>query len=500
MDELTPLSDATLHDLPAGVKVPTYDRETLTPGIVHIGLGNFHRAHQAWYLHRLMQDGRARDWAILGAGVRPSDAAQRERLLAQDCLTTLIELDPSGTSAEVTGSMIGFVPVEEDNAALIAQMADPAIRIVSLTVTEGGYYLDPATGGFDAGHPDIRHDAEHPEAPRTAFGAMIAALRLRREQGTGAFTGLSCDNLQGNGTILKQIVTALARLSDPELAAWIEDTCTFPNSMVDCIVPATGPEEIARVRALGIDDAAPVTHENFRQWVIEDEFCAGRPDWDRAGATFSDRVHDYEAMKIRILNGGHQVIANAGEILSIGTISGCMEHPLIAAFFARVQAEEIAPHVKPVADMTPAAYVDLVARRFANPAVIDTTRRVAFDGSSRHSGFIVPTIRDALAAGKPIEGLALVEALWARMCEGTREDGSTIAPNDPHWESLTAAAKAARSDPAAWLAQRQIYGDLGDDAGFASAFDRWLRQIWMHGTASALADYAGVEVSQPTAG
>ncbi|TCO70348.1 mannitol dehydrogenase family protein [Rhodovulum euryhalinum] len=483
------LSNATLGDLPEGITRPTYDRSALTPGIVHIGLGNFHRAHQSWYLHRLMQQGLAQDWAILGAGVRPHDRAQREKLLAQDCLTTLIELDPSGKSAEVVGSMIGYVPIEEGNAPLIAQMADPAIRIVSLTVTEGGYFLDPVTKGFDAAHPDIRHDAANPDRPRTAFGAMVAALRLRRERGIGPFTGQCCDNLQGNGAILRQTVVSLARLSDPDLADWIDANCTFPNSMVDCIVPATGPKELALVRDLGIEDEVPVTHENFRQWVIEDDFCAGRPDWDRVGATFSDRVHDFEVMKIRILNAGHQVIANPGEVLSVETISGCMAHPLIRALFDKVEREEIAPHVQPVPGMTPGAYVDLIARRFSNPAIVDTTRRVAFDGSSRHTGFLLPILRDALAAGTPVEGLALAEATWARMCEGTREDGSAIAPNDPFWDDRVQAARAARTRPRAWLEQAQIYGDLKDAPRFAEAFERWLALIRAEGMAAAIRRY-----------
>lgn len=499
MDELTedrtaasgpvPLCDARLDDLPAEVSRPRYDRSRLTPGIVHIGLGNFHRAHQAWYLHRLMQQGEAQDWAIIGAGVRPYDAAMREKLLAQDCLTTLIELDPSGTSAEVTGPMIDYLPIEADNGALIRAMSDPAIRIVSLTVTEGGYYIDPATGGLDVSDPDIAHDAAHPDAPRTAFGAMVAALGARRAAGHGPFTGQSCDNLQGNGRILRQAVVGLARLSDPDLADWIDTHGAFPDSMVDCIVPATGPAELAMARDLGIEDAAPVSHENFRQWVIEDAFCAGRPDWDRAGATFTADVHSYEAMKIRILNGGHQVLANAGELLSQDTIADCMSHPLIAAFFRKVQIEEIVPRVAEVPGMRPRDYLDLIERRFANPAILDTTRRVAFDGSARHTGFVLPVLRDGLAAGGPVEGLSLVEALWARMCHGTREDGSAIAPNDPRWDDLHAAAVAARVRPAAWLEQAQVYGDLADSPAFRSAFERWLSLIWDKGTKAALTAY-----------
>ncbi len=483
------LSDSTLCELPDDIERPSYDRSALTPGIVHIGLGNFHRGHQAWYLHRLMQQGLAQDWAIIGAGVRGGDEAQRKRLAAQDYLTTLIELDPAGRSAEVVGSMIGFVPVQEDNGPLIDRMADPAIRIVSLTVTEGGYYIDPATKRFDATHTDIQHDATHPGSPRTAFGAMIAALKRRRDTGTVPFTLQSCDNLQGNGAILRQTVVSLARLSDPDLADWIDVNCSFPNSMVDCIVPATGPKELDLARSFGIDDAAPVTHENFRQWVIEDDFCAGRPDWDKAGATFSDDVHAYEAMKIRILNGGHQLISDPGEILSIEHISGCMAHPLIRPFFRKVADQEIAPHVDPVPGMTPADYIDLIDRRFSNPEIVDTVRRVAFDGSSRHTGFLLPVLREALAAEGWIDGLALSQALWARMCEGTREDGSVIKPNDPFWDRLTAAAKAARQDPQAWLNQHDIYGDLSHNARFGESFARWLGVIWSDGTEAALQAY-----------
>ncbi|MEO9825812.1 MAG: mannitol dehydrogenase family protein [Paracoccaceae bacterium] len=483
------LSNSALSELPEAIERPRYDRAALTPGIVHIGLGNFHRGHQAWYLHRLMQQGLAHDWAIVGAGVRAGDEAQRKRLAAQDYLTTLIELDPAGQSAEVIGSMIDFVPVQEGNGALIAQMSDPAIRIVALTVTEGGYYIDPVTKEFDAEHEDIRHDAAHPDAPRTAFGAMIAALKARRDAGTGPFTGQSCDNLQGNGEILRQTVVSLARLSDPALAEWIEANCTFPNAMVDCIVPATGAAELDLARGFGIEDAAPVTHENFRQWVIEDNFCAGRPDWDLAGATFSQDVHSFEAMKIRILNGGHQILANPAEILSIEHISGAMAHPQIAAFFRKVAQSEIALHVADVPGMTPSAYVDLIAGRFSNTQIVDTVRRVAFDGSSRHTGFILPVLREALAEGAPMDGLALAEALWARMCEGTREEGTQIEANDPFWSDLNIAAKTAREMPQAWLGQAHIYGDLADDVQFAATFDRWLSLIWSDGVEAALQTY-----------
>jgi mannitol 2-dehydrogenase len=484
------LSDATLGDLPDGILIPSYDRSKLSPGIVHIGVGNFHRAHQAWYLHRLMQQGLAHDWAIIGAGVRPSDAQMRERLLEQNCLTTLVELNPEGASVEIIGSMIGFVEIHTENTPLISAMSDPRIRIVSLTVTEGGYYQSEA-GGLDPAHPDIVHDVAHPDRPITAFGAMIAAYRARRDAGLSPFTGQCCDNLQDNGSVLRGAIVGLARLTDPDLAQWIDENARFPNAMVDCIVPATGEAELSFVQNLGIDDAAPVTHENYRQWVIEDQFSAGRPPWDQAGATITDEVHAYESMKIRILNAGHQVLANAGEILGKETISGCMADPLIAAFFHKVQTDEVLPYVDAVGGKSSRDYLTLIERRFANPKIRDTTRRVAFDGSSRHPGFVLPILRDALATGGSVNGLALVEALWARMCAGTREDGTAIDPNDPFWDQLSETAKCAKSQPLAWLEMRHTYGDLTEHRRFAEAFSHWLTLIWSDGVEAALKDYTG---------
>ena len=483
------LGDQVLPTLPKDIATPSYDRTRLTPGIVHIGLGNFHRAHQAWYLHRLMQRGLAFDWAIIGAGVRAFDEAQRLKLADQDYLTTLIELDPSGKSAEVVGSMIGYIPIVEGHQPLIRQMADAAIRIVSLTVTEGGYFLDPATKRFDASHLDIQHDLAYPDQPRTAFGAIVAALRLRRDAGTAPFTCQSCDNLPGNGAILREVVVGLATRADPALGVWIDENVSFPNSMVDCIVPATGTHELDLALEFGIQDAAPVTHENFRQWVVEDDFCAGRPAWEAVGATMSGHVHDYEAMKLRILNGGHQLIAAPAEILGLTTISEAMQHPLIQRLFRQVATRELAPHIKTVPGMTPEAYVDLIDRRFSNPAIVDTVRRVAFDGSSRHTGAVLPAIRDAIAAGTAIDGLALSQALWARMCAGLRENGSKIEANDPVWSDLITAAKAARVNPQAWLDQRHFYGAIADDARFCASFARWLTAIYANGTEATLAAY-----------
>jgi mannitol 2-dehydrogenase len=486
------LTNSSLSDLPKDVATPAYDRSRLTAGIVHIGVGNFHRAHMARYTDDLFGKGRDHDWAILGAGVRPTDAAMREKLEAQDWLTTAVELGPDWTRARVVGSMIGFVPVEADNRALIRAMAQPAIRIVSLTVTEGGYYIDPATQQFDAAHPDMQHDAQDPERPRTAFGALVAALKARRAAGLTPFTAQSCDNLPGNGDLLRATVVTLARLSDPDLAAWIDGEGAFPNSMVDSIVPATGPKELALVRErFGIDDQAPVTHEPFRQWVIEDRFCAGRPRWEEVGATFTDRVHDYERMKIRILNGGHALICYPAALLGLEIVSEAMADARIRRFFRKVEETEMVPHVQPVPDMTPLAYLDLIDGRFSNPAIADTTRRLAFDGSNRQPKFILPAVADGLVAGTPVEGLALVSAAWCRYCCGTTDAGRPVADNDPDWANLNAQALAARERPELWLGMRQVYGDLAGKPRFADAFARWLRLLHAEGTEAALAAYAG---------
>ena len=468
--KLLPLRNETLSQLAEGIERPLYDRKAITPGIVHIGLGNFHRAHQAWYVHRLMQEGRALDWGIIGASVRNEDSPQRTRLLKQDCLTTLIELGPSGTSAEVVGSLIGYLSIEDGNAPLVRQMSDPAIRIVSLTVTEGGYFLDPATKEFDPHHADLAHDAANLGTPRTAFGAIVSALRERRAAGIRPFTCQSCDNLPGNGAILRAVVVGLAQMADRDLGAWIDANVSFPSSMVDCIVPATGPSELALVRELGIEDDAPVTHENFRQWVIEDDFCAGRPLWEDVGATLSEDVHSHEVMKLRLLNGGHQIIAAPAELLGLETIADAMVHPQIRGLLRKVCLTEIAPFVSSVPDMTPARYVDLIDQRFSNPAIQDTVRRVAFDGSSRHTGAVIPAIRTAIDHDGPLDGLALSQALWAFMCRGRRLDNSVIEPNDPAWDQLKRAAVQATAAPQAWLSQRQWYGDIGDNARFGAAF------------------------------
>jgi mannitol 2-dehydrogenase len=469
--------------------LPAYDRKTLTPGIIHIGLGNFHRAHMAVYLDDLFAKGADHDWAILGAGVREGDARMRDALMAQDCLSTVIELDPEGTSARRIGAMTGFIAVQPDNAALITAMTDPAIRIVSLTVTEGGYYVD-AKGGFDATHPDIRADAPNPH--RTAFGAILAALRARRDKGIPPFTVMSCDNLPGNGHVTHAAVTGLARLSDAAFADWIDAKVAFPNGMVDRITPATGPHERALAAEFGLTDPVPVTCEPFRQWVLEDNFPQGRPALEHVGVTFTAQVHAYETMKIRILNGGHAIIAYPSALMDIRMVHEAMAHPLIRAFLDKVERDEVLPHVPPVPDTDIPAYLNLIIDRFSNPMIADTTARLCLDGSNRQPKFIAPSLRDNLAAGHLPQGLTLLSALWCRYCAGTTDSGAVTLPNDPDWDALQTRARDAKSDPSAWLGLTNVYGDLARHSGFDAAFATHLRALWSDGTEATLKRYLGV--------
>ena len=474
----------------APVALPAYDRSNLTPGIVHIGLGNFHRAHMAVYLDDLFAMGEGHDWAILGAGVRAPDARMREALKAQDCLSTIIELDPKGKTARRVGAMIDFIEVQPDNAALIAAMARPEIRIVSLTVTEGGYYVDAATGMFDPTHPDIMADARTPDRPATAFGAILAALRLRRAAGIAPFTVMSCDNLPGNGHVTQAAVAGLARLSDPALADWVLAHVAFPNGMVDRITPATGPRERAMAEAFGLGgDPVPVTCEPFRQWVLEDNFPAGRPALEKVGVTFTPHVHAYETMKIRILNGGHAIIAYPGGLLDIEYVHEAMADPLISGFLDKVERDEIIPIVPPVPATDLDAYYTLIRERFSNPEVADTERRLCLDGSNRQPKFIIPSITDNLARGVLPRGLILESALWCRYCMGVSDSGAQIAPNDPNWDRLQSVAHRAAADPAAWLGMTDIYGDLGQNPDVVACFAAYLADLGARGTRAVLADF-----------
>jgi mannitol 2-dehydrogenase len=483
------LSAAALARLPSGIAAPKHRRSDLSAGIVHIGVGNFHRAHQAVYLDDLFNAGRDRDWAIIGAGVRDADVTIREKLKEQDWLTTVVEQEADTTRVHVTGAMIDFVK-PYDTGVLLDTLAEPTIRIVSLTVTEGGYYISPATQHFDPAHPDIVYDAQHAEAPKTAFGLIAAGLKRRRAAGVAPYTVMSCDNIPGNGHVTENAVAGLAELADPDLARWIRANVAFPNSMVDRITPATTDRERAFLREkFGLEDNWPVFCEQFRQWVVEDKFPAGRPALETVGVTFTSDVSPYELMKIRILNGGHAAIAYPAGLLDIHFVHEAMADEQIRAFLEKLTKSEVQPVVPPPPKTSLDDYRELIARRFANPKIGDTIQRLCFDGSNRQPKFILPTVADRLKAGASVRGLALVSALWCRYCYGETESGKAIAPNDPSWETIQTAAKPARSDPYAFLQLRHIFGGLADNPSYIRAFSEGLSSLWARGVRSTLADY-----------
>jgi mannitol 2-dehydrogenase len=485
----TKLNTANLDRLPAGVATPRYDANTLSGGILHFGVGNFHRAHQAVYLDDLFNLGGDRDWAIVGAGVLPADAAARDKFARQDWLATVVEQDATQMSARVTAAMVDYLP-PGDATAIVAKLADPAIRIVSLTITEGGYFIDPATGAFNAAHPAIAADAASPDRPKTVFGLIVAGLKQRKAAGVAPFTIMSCDNIPHNGVVTRNAVVGLARLSDRALAGWIERSIAFPNGMVDRITPATGHRERAILaESFGVEDEWPVFCETFRQWVLEDNFPAGRPALEKVGVQFVPDVSPYELMKIRMLNGGHAVIAYPAGLMDIEFVHEAMQNPLVRGFLRKVERDEIIPAVPPVPDTDLADYYALIETRFANPKIGDTVRRLCLDGSNRQPKFIVPTIADRLKSGGGIAGLALESALWCRYCFGETDSGQTIAPNDPSWNRLQMASRMARNDPSAWLAMDDIYGAVGNAPIFRQTFAGWLRSLWNDGTETVLRRY-----------
>ena len=486
---MTKLSLTTVRSLRADVMTPRYQRSSLTPGIVHFGVGNFHRAHLAVYLDELFNMGLNHDWAIIGAGVMQLDEVMCEKLKAQDFLTTVVEQDANYSAARVTGPMIDFIPPSE-RSRLMATLADPAIRIVSLTVTEGGYMINPSTGKFDPQHPALQRDAKNPDDPTSVFGLILHGLKSRKAKGLAPYTVMSCDNVPHNGVVTRNAVAGLARLMDASLADWIEASVAFPNAMVDRITPATSDRErqIA-LEKFGVEDNWPVFCEEFKQWVLEDNFTQGRPAFEKAGAQFVDDVTPFEYMKIRILNGGHAVIAYAGSMLDIHFVHDAMEHPLVHGFFEKVEQDEIIPTVMPVPNTNIQDYYKLIDRRFSNPKIGDTERRLALDGSNRQPKFIVPVIADNLKAGRTVEGCALESALWCRYCAGTTDSGKVTEPNDPAWDRLNALALKAKSDPLQWLIMDDIYGDVAKDERFRSSFTKWLNKLWKDGTAKTMQSY-----------
>lgn len=482
------LSNSSLPDVPQTVATPSYDRSAVTAGIVHFGVGGFHRAHQAMYLDRLMNEGKALDWGICGMGVMPSDTRMRDALKASDGLYTLVVKNPDGSrDVRVVGSIIDYVFAPDDPQAAVERLADPAIRIVSLTVTEGGYNVHPVTGEFDLANPQVRADLANPGRPQTTFGLVCAGLKLRRERGIAPFTVMSCDNIQGNGEVAERMFTAFATALDPELGAWLEANVPFPNSMVDRITPVTTDADRTDVLTeYGINDAWPVVSEDFVQWVLEDKFAAGRPAFEDAGVQLVDDVVPYELMKLRLLNASHQGLCYFGHLAGYRAVHDVVRNPLFAKFLLRYMDEEATPTLSPLPGVDLQAYKHKLIDRFSNEYVADTVARLCAESSDRIPKWLMPVVRENLAAGRPVELSAAIVASWARYAEGVDESGEPITVVDRLAEQLTAVAQRSPEDLDAFIADRELFGDVIDDERFRSAYRNALASLHSRGAIATL--------------
>ena len=484
------LSEATLLQVQPGVALPGYDRRGLEVGIVHLGLGAFARGHLACYTDDVLaiEPGA---WGIAGVSLKRPD--QRDRLAPQDGLYTTLQRDGGGTLARIIGCLQRTIVAPEAPKALLAAMADNACRIVSLTVTEKGYCHDPATGRLDLGHPDMRHDVQNPSSPRSAVGLVAAALRARRSAGSAPFTVLCCDNLPHNGSLLAGLVSDLAKtLGDEALASWIEAEVTFPSTMVDRIVPSVTDDDLTDASALlGLYDAAPVSHEPFRQWVIEDHFVAGRPAWEKAGAQLVPDVGPYEHMKLRLLNGAHSALAYLGYLAGHETIPDVAADPVFRQYVQALWGE-IIPLVPAPAGVDLNEYAAELLARFSNTAIQHRTWQIAMDGSQKLPQRLLATIRDRSAAKLQIPCLALAVAGWIRYVGGTSETGKPIDVRDPLADRLRTVLEQAGSEP-----RRQVVaiidieaifgGELPLSDGFVDAVTDAYAALLRHGARSCVA-------------
>jgi mannitol 2-dehydrogenase len=482
------LDARSLPSLAGSLPVPTYDRSSLRTGIVHLGVGAFHRSHQAMYLDRLLEQGQAQDWAICGVGVLPADRRMAEVMAAQDCLYTLVVKHADGTyEPRVVGSIVEYLLAPDDPEAVVEKMAAETTRIVSLTVTEGGYNVDPVTGRFDASAADVVEDLRPGAALRTTFGLVTEALVRRRDRGLAPFTVVSCDNIQHNGDVARRSFAAFAGLRDPELGGWVDREVLFPNSMVDRITPATTDDDRAEVaRRFGVDDAWPVVCEPFTQWVLEDRFDLGRPPLEDAGVQVVADVDPYERMKLRLLNASHQGLAYLGRLAGYRLVHDAAQDPLFQRFLLGYMEEEATPTLLPVPGIDLDDYRRELIARFSNPAVRDTLARLAFDGSERLTKWLLPVVRDNLAAGGQVRRSAAVVAGWARYSEGVDEQGEAIDIADRRRDTLMAAARRQREDPLAFLADRQLFGDLVDDERFTAPYLATLDSLYRRGARATL--------------
>lgn len=475
---MTGLSVSDLGKLDPRVAVPGYDRATLGRGIVHIGVGGFHRAHQAVYLDDLCGQGVA-DWSITGAGVLPADLAMAEALTPQDHLYSLITRDSHATSVRVIGSIVDYVLATPDLGPLVERVGQSETRIVSLTITEGGYPVDEATGAFLS---------PSPEALPAAFEALARGLRARRDSGLGGLTVLSCDNVMGNGDTARTATLGVCAMVEPGLEEWVGRNVSFPNGMVDRITPQTTQADRDYLASeYGLIDRWPVVAEPFIQWVIEDEFPYGRPPYEDAGALLTQDVRPYETLKLRILNAGHSTTAYMAALVGHVFVHEIMADPLLARYLQRFHGDEVTPSLPPVPGIDVEGYKRVVADRFANPEVRDQVSRVCLDGSSKFPKFLIPTIESQLDRGGAVRLSALALAGWCQYLLGKDEQGRDIVRSaDPRLDLAIRYAEASRSDPGAFLGLDEVFGDrLPRDPVFRPAFEQALdsiREAGVHAT------------------
>jgi fructuronate reductase len=487
---LTRLSAASLPGLPSAVARPRYDRSRVRPGIVHLGIGAFHRAHQAVYTDDALAKGDLA-WGIVGASLRSPDT--RDALAPQDGLYTVVTRAPNGTALRVVGSVLRLLVAPESPAAMIEAMAEPGVRIVSLTVTEKGYCHDPATRRLDERHPDILHDLAVPDGPRSAPGFIVAALALRRRRGIPPFTVLSCDNLPSNGETTRAVVVRMAELIDPALGRHVAEHVAFPSSMVDRIVPATTQADRGEVaEALGASDAWPVVTEPFSQWVIEDRFPQGRPAWETAGAQLVADVAPFETMKLRMLNGAHSSLAYLGYLAGHETVAATVADPVFRTFVQALWRDEIIPVVPGPPGVDLPGYAAALLKRFENPAIRHRTWQIAMDGSQKLPQRLLGTVRDRLARGLPIDRLALAVAAWIRYVGGVDEQGRPIDVRDPLAGPLRERIEASGDDPdrrvRAVLAVEAVFGtDLPQQSAFVEPVTQAYRALLQSGARQAAA-------------
>ncbi|HYP46490.1 MAG TPA: mannitol dehydrogenase family protein [Propionibacteriaceae bacterium] len=468
---------------------PHYERSRLTAGIVHVGVGGFHRAHQALAVDRLLNQGLATDFAICGVGLMPGDRRMQQVLSSQDHLYTLVEKAADGTrTARLVGSIIEFLYAPDDVEAVVEKMASPDTKIVSLTVTEGGYNISPVTGEFDLRYPPVAADLTPGATPQTTFGLVTEALRRRRARGKGAFTIMSCDNIQSNGQVAQRAFTTFARAQDRELAEWIGAQSRFPNSMVDRITPVTTDADRAEITAqFGVEDGWPVVAEPFFQWVLEDSFAAGRPPFEEAGVQVVSDVEPYELMKLRLLNAGHQALAYFGHLSGYRYAHEAAQDPAFAQYLLRYWHTEAIPTLHPVPGIDLGDYTKTLIERFSNAEVKDTIARLCQESSDRIPKWLVPVIQHNLATGGPVRIAAAIVASWARYAEGTDEQGESITVVDRLADELMAVAATQRRDRTAFLRRRDLFGDLADRPRFVQAYEEALESLYTRGAHATVA-------------